>query len=100
MSLSRAVLSGACLALLLSSTVGPAHTEGRPAHAPPRVATVTGNGASSWVRVCDRGRVTGKDKDGKPISPRTIELCATLTEQFHPDTGKLIINASLQHVKL
>src|SRR5688572_32770723 len=41
---------------------------------------------SSWVKICDKGQLKGKDKDGKEVA-KDVENCMTLTEQIHPDTG-------------
>jgi invasion protein IalB len=54
---------------------------------------------SSWVKICDKGQLKGKDKDGKEVT-KEIENCMTLTEQIHPDTGMTMIGATLVQLKM
>jgi invasion protein IalB len=54
---------------------------------------------SSWVKLCDKGQLKGKDKDGKEVA-KDVEMCMTLTEQIHPDTGMVMVGATLQQVKM
>jgi invasion protein IalB len=54
---------------------------------------------SSWVKLCDKGQLKGKDKDGKDVA-KDVEMCMTLTEQIHPDTGMVMVGATLQQVKM
>jgi invasion protein IalB len=54
---------------------------------------------SSWVKLCDKGQLKGKDKSGKDVA-KDVEMCMTLTEQIHPDTGMVMVGATLQQVKM
>jgi invasion protein IalB len=53
----------------------------------------------SWVKICDNGKLKGKDKDGKEVT-KEIENCMTLTEQIHPDTGMTMVGATLVQLKM
>jgi invasion protein IalB len=54
---------------------------------------------SSWVKICDKGELKGKDKDGKDVA-KAVENCMTLTEQIHPDTGLTMVGATLVQLKM
>lgn len=54
---------------------------------------------SSWVKLCDKRELKGKDKAGKEAT-KDVEMCMTLTEQIHPDTGMTMVGAMLQNVKI
>lgn len=54
---------------------------------------------SAWVKICDKGQLKGKDKEGKDVT-KDLETCMTLTEQIHPDTGMTMIGATLVQVKM
>jgi invasion protein IalB len=54
---------------------------------------------SSWVKICDKGELKGKDKDGKDVT-KAVENCMTLTEQIHPDTGMTMVGATLVQLKM
>ena len=54
---------------------------------------------SSWVKICDKGQLKGKDKDGKDVT-KDVENCMTLTEQIHPDTGMTMVGATLVQLKM
>jgi invasion protein IalB len=54
---------------------------------------------SSWVKICDKGELKGKDKDGKEVT-KAVENCMTLTEQIHPDTGMTMVGATLVQLKM
>ncbi|HEX6001117.1 MAG TPA: invasion associated locus B family protein [Hyphomicrobiaceae bacterium] len=53
----------------------------------------------SWVKLCDKGQLKGKDKAGKDIA-KEVQMCMTLTEQIHPDSGMVMVGATLQQVKV
>jgi invasion protein IalB len=54
---------------------------------------------SSWVKLCDKGQFKGKDKSGKEIA-KDVDICMTLTEQIHPDSGMVMVSTTLQQVKV
>jgi invasion protein IalB len=54
---------------------------------------------SAWVKICDKGQLKGKDKDGKDVT-KDLETCMTLTEQIHPDTAMTMIGATLVQMKM
>jgi invasion protein IalB len=54
---------------------------------------------SSWVKICDKGQLKGKDKDGKDVT-KDVENCMTLTEQIHPDTGMTMVGATVVQLKM
>jgi invasion protein IalB len=58
-----------------------------------------GSTDSSWVKICDKGELKGKDKDGKDVT-KEVENCMTLTEQIHPDTGMTMVGATLVQLKM
>lgn len=54
---------------------------------------------SSWVKLCDKGQLKGKDKEGQDVA-KDVEMCMTLTEQIHPDSGMVMVSTTLQQVKV
>jgi invasion protein IalB len=54
---------------------------------------------SAWVKICDKGQLKGKDKEGKEVT-KDLETCMTLTEQIHPDTGMTMVGATLVQLKM
>ena len=51
------------------------------------------------MKICDKGELKGKDKDGKDVT-KAVENCMTLTEQIHPDTGLTMVGATLVQLKM
>jgi invasion protein IalB len=86
----RVAAPGLGLALALSLAIAPAH---------PQAAASTKAPAGSWVKLCDRGRLAGKDTSGREIV-KDVERCTTLTEQIHPDTGMTMVSVALQRVRI
>jgi invasion protein IalB len=57
------------------------------------------SGHSAWVKLCDRGQLKGKDKYGQHLA-KDVEMCTTLTDQIHPDTGVVMLGVTLAQVKM
>jgi invasion protein IalB len=106
----RVVAPGLGLALALSLAIAPAHPQaalpggsgGLTSKAPAPSGTgpaSTKAPAGAWVRLCDRGRLSGKDKSGREIA-KDVEMCMTLTEQIHPNTGIIMLSVVLQRVRM
>jgi invasion protein IalB len=53
----------------------------------------------SWVKLCEKNQVKGKDKDGKEVS-KDVDACVTLTEQIHPENGMVMVSAKFHQVKI
>jgi invasion protein IalB len=53
----------------------------------------------SWVKLCEKNQVKGKDKDGKEQT-RDVDACVTLTEQIHPENGMVMVSAKYHQVKI
>ena len=54
---------------------------------------------SSWVKLCDKGTLTAKDKEGKELK-KDINMCHTLAERLEGTTGMVIVSAGLNEVKV
>ena len=53
----------------------------------------------SWVKLCEKNQVKGKDKDGKEVA-KDVDACVTLTEQIHPENGMVMVSAKFHQVKV
>jgi invasion protein IalB len=53
----------------------------------------------SWVKLCEKNQVKGKDKDGKEQT-KDVDACVTLTEQIHPENGMVMVSAKYHQVKI
>jgi invasion protein IalB len=53
----------------------------------------------SWVKLCEKNQIKGKDKDGKELS-KDVDACVTLTEQIHPENGMVMVSAKYHQVKI
>lgn len=54
---------------------------------------------NSWVKLCDKLPVAGKDKDGKE-QKKELDVCQTLTESIDARSGMVITSVGLNQVKL
>jgi invasion protein IalB len=66
---------------------------------PKAAAAPSGPPDSSWVKLCDKQQLKGKDKDGKDVA-KDVDMCVTLNELIHPDSGMVMVSARLQQVKM
>ena len=53
----------------------------------------------SWVKLCEKNQVKGKDKDGKEVA-KDVDACVILTEQIHPENGMVMVSAKFHQVKV
>lgn len=53
----------------------------------------------SWVKLCEKNQIKGKDKDGKELT-KDVDACVTLTEQIHPENGMVMVSAKYHQVKI
>lgn len=53
----------------------------------------------SWVKLCEKNQVKGKDKDGKEVT-KDVDACVTLTEQIHPENGMVMVSAKYHQIKI
>jgi invasion protein IalB len=53
----------------------------------------------SWVKLCEKNQVKGKDKEGKELT-KDVDACVTLTEQIHPENGMVMVSAKFHQVKI
>jgi invasion protein IalB len=105
-SVLRVAASGLGLTLALGLALSPAHAQGMgdtpptaPGESNAKSPQLSGAGAAAWVKLCDRGQLKGKDKDGLAIA-KDVDMCMTLTEQIHPSSGKVMIGVTFQQLKL
>jgi invasion protein IalB len=54
---------------------------------------------SAWVKLCDKGTLTAKDKDGKE-QKKDLNICMTHHERIDANSGMLILSAALHNTKL
>jgi invasion protein IalB len=90
--LLRAVAGCGGLALAFGLALAPAQPQESPVTKVPQYG-------KAWVKLCSRLQVKGKDKDGKQVVKGRTDMCRTLTEQIHPDTGVLMVGVTLQQTK-
>ena len=58
-----------------------------------------GGPKSSWVKLCDKGTLNAKDKEGKDLK-KEVNICHTLAERIDATTGMVIISAGLNQVSV
>jgi invasion protein IalB len=54
---------------------------------------------SNWVKLCDTGTLTAKDKEGKE-QKKEVNICHTLAERIDANSGMVIVSAGLNQVKV
>jgi invasion protein IalB len=54
---------------------------------------------SAWVKLCDKGTLTAKDKEGKE-EKKELNICMTHHERIDANSGMLILSAALHETKL
>jgi invasion protein IalB len=54
---------------------------------------------SAWVKLCDKGFLTAKDKEGKE-QKKDLNICHTLAERINATTGMVIVSAGLNQIKV
>jgi invasion protein IalB len=54
---------------------------------------------ASWVKLCDKGTLTAKDKDGNE-GKKDVNICHTLAERIDANSGKVIVSTGLNQVKV
>ena len=88
----RAAASGVGLTLALGLLPAPAQSQGvLPGQAPSLPeAPAPRRSPGAWVKLCDRG--SSGDAAG--------ETCKTLTEQIHPNTGRVLLAVTFEQAKL
>lgn len=64
-----------------------------------KAATPTSTPQSAWVKLCDKGSLTAKDKDGKE-EKKDLSICMTHHERIDANSGMLILSAALHHTNL
>jgi invasion protein IalB len=79
-------------------SVDSAHAQKKQAEKP-AAAKPAGQPESAWVRLCDKGTLTGKDKENKEVK-KELDICMTLHEQIDANSGAILIAAGFQQVKL
>jgi invasion protein IalB len=71
--------------------------------ADPKAADSKANGPKvpegSWVKLCEKNQLKGKDKEGKEVA-KDVDACVTLTEQIHPENGMVMVSAKYHQVKI
>lgn len=54
---------------------------------------------SQWVKLCDKIKVTPKDKEGKAGNAEEKTLCSTMFEAIESNTGQVIVSVGLQQIE-
>jgi invasion protein IalB len=54
---------------------------------------------SGWVKLCDKGTLAAKDKEGKELK-KELNICHTLAERIDATSGMVIVSAGLNQVKV
>lgn len=79
-------------------TVGPAQAQKKPAEKKP-AAQPSNEPQNAWVKLCNKGPVTAKHKDGKE-EKKELNVCMTKHERLDVNSGLTIIAASLIQMKI
>jgi len=85
--------------LMLGITISLAVASAQATKKPPEKAPPTSDTQSAWVKLCDKGELKGKDKDGKDLK-KDVEMCVTLHEQIDANSGMVLVSAGLQQIKV
>jgi invasion protein IalB len=64
-----------------------------------KAAAPAGAPESAWVKLCDKGTLTGKDKEGKE-EKKELNICMTHHERIDANSGMLILSAALHNTKV
>jgi len=80
-------------------TVGSAQAQKKPPEKKAPAAAPTSTPQSAWVKLCDKGTLKAKDKDGKEET-KELNICMTHHERIDANSGMLILSAALHHTKL
>ena len=54
---------------------------------------------TQWVKLCDKVKITPRDKDGKKEATQEKQLCSTMFEAIESNTGQLIVSVGLQEIE-
>lgn len=54
---------------------------------------------TQWVKLCDKIKITPKDKDGKKAEAQEKQLCSTMFEAIESNTGQVIVSVGLQQIE-
>ena len=92
-----AALGGAFLVNVANPQPASAQAKKADAKAPAAKGAKAPDG--SWVKLCEKNQVKGKDKDGKELA-KDVDACVTLTEQIHPENGMVMVSAKFHQVKI
>jgi invasion protein IalB len=53
---------------------------------------------SAWVKLCEKGQIPGKDKDGK-VTKEEKSICLTHHERLDGNTGMVLVSAALRQIE-
>jgi invasion protein IalB len=81
------------LGLAFALTADPAEAQKKKADVP------TSTPKSAWVKLCEKGVVPVKDKDGKELK-KQINVCETVAERIDANSGMTLIAAGMKQVKI
>jgi invasion protein IalB len=87
------------LFLGLSFVLTADRAEAQKKEAPKKVDAPTSTPKSSWVKLCDKGTLSAKDKEGKELK-KEVNICHTLAERIDATSGMVIVSAGLNQVKV
>jgi invasion protein IalB len=65
--------------------------------APAAAAPGDGKPAPAWVKLCEKGTFTGKDKDGKDVK-QEHSICLTHHERIDAQSGIVLVSAAVRQV--
>jgi invasion protein IalB len=96
-----AIAASLALGVVCAVNVGlPSTASAQAKKTPDKKAAAPSSGAeSAWVKLCDKGTLTAKDKDGKE-EKKELNICMTHHERIDANSGMLILSAALHNTKL
>jgi invasion protein IalB len=93
-----AVVATLVLGVSLCMTITPAEAQKKD-KAPPAKAPPTSSPQSAWVKLCEEGTLTGKDKEGKE-QKKNLKICMTHHERIDGTSGMVLLSAALRQTQL
>jgi invasion protein IalB len=96
-----AIAASLALGVVCAVNVGlPSTASAQAKKTPDKKAAAPSSGPeSAWVKLCDKGTLTAKDKDGKE-QKKELNICMTHHERIDANSGMLILSAALHNTKL
>ena len=97
-AIAATLVLGVSLCMTFASAQTPKKDKAPPAaakNAPPP----TSSPQSAWVKLCEEGTLSGKDKEGKELK-KNLKICMTHHERIDGTSGMVLLSAALRQTQL